>query len=37
MRLLLEHVAEHSDDPRVQRYRRAIGFYAERLQPPYDK
>ena len=36
MRLLMAHVAGHSADPAVQRYRRAIGFYAENLDPPYD-
>ncbi|MBL8519841.1 MAG: tetratricopeptide repeat protein [Betaproteobacteria bacterium] len=37
MRLLLSHIARHSDDPAVRRYQRAIGFYAEHLEPPYDE
>jgi tetratricopeptide (TPR) repeat protein len=37
MRLLLAHVAAHSGDEAVQRYRRAIAFYAENLNPPYER
>lgn len=37
MRLLLDHIAQHSGDPAVSRYRRAISFYAEHLDPPYDE
>jgi tetratricopeptide (TPR) repeat protein len=37
MRLLLKHIAEHSADPAVTRLRRAIGFYAEHLHPPYER
>ncbi len=37
MRLLLSHVAEHSADPAVAHYRRAIAYYAEHLDPPYDE
>ena len=37
MRLLLNHIAGHSADAHTQRYRRAIGYYAEHLDPPYDE
>lgn len=37
IRLLLAHIAAHSDDPGVRRYQRAIGYYADRLTPPYDQ
>ena len=36
MRLLLTHIAEHTADAATQEYRRAIGYYAEHLNPPYD-
>jgi tetratricopeptide (TPR) repeat protein len=36
MRLLLSHIARHSADADVVRYRRSIDFYAEHLDPPYD-
>lgn len=36
MRLLLMHIAEHTDDQATQKYRRAISFYAEHLTPPYE-
>ena len=37
MRLLLNHIAEHSADLNTQKYRRAISYYAEHLDPPYDE
>ena len=37
MRLLLNHIAEHSADAETQKYRRVIGYYAEHLDPPYDE
>jgi len=37
MRLLLNHIAENSADGETQKYRRAIGYYADHLHPPYDK
>lgn len=37
MRLLLNHIADFSQEPTTQRYRRAIAFYAEQLDPPYGK
>ena len=36
LRLLLGHIADHSADPGAVRYRRAISYYAEHLNPPYD-
>ncbi len=36
LRLLLAHIAEHSTDPGAIRYKRAISYYAEHLNPPYD-
>lgn len=36
MRLLLAHIAEHTADEATRKYRRAIGFYAEHLEPPYE-
>jgi tetratricopeptide (TPR) repeat protein len=37
MRLLLNHIAEATADADTQKYRRAIAFYAEHLDPPYEK
>ncbi len=37
MRLLLTHIAENSADAETQKYRRSIAWYAEHLDPPYDK
>jgi tetratricopeptide (TPR) repeat protein len=37
MRLLLNHIADFSAEPVTQKYQRAIAFYAEQLDPPYDK
>jgi tetratricopeptide (TPR) repeat protein len=37
MRLLLNHIADFSSEATTQRYRRAIAFYAEHLDPPYGK
>jgi len=36
LRLLLGHIADHSADSGAVRYRRAISYYAEHLNPPYD-
>lgn len=36
MRLLLNHIAEHSADEGTLQYRRAIAWYAEHLDPPYE-
>ena len=36
MRLLLNHIADFSAEPATQNYKRAIAFYAENLDPPYD-
>jgi thioredoxin-like negative regulator of GroEL len=36
LRLLLSHIARHSADAGAVRYRRAIAYYAEHLNPPYD-
>jgi tetratricopeptide (TPR) repeat protein len=36
MRLLLNHIADFSSEPTTHAYRRAIAFYAERLDPPYE-
>jgi thioredoxin-like negative regulator of GroEL len=36
MRLLLQHIADHSADADTQKYRRAISYYAEHLDPPYE-
>jgi tetratricopeptide (TPR) repeat protein len=36
MRLLLNHIADFSSEPATQRYQRAIAFYAEKIDPPYD-
>ena len=37
MRLLLTHIADQTADVDTQKYRRAIAYYAEHLEPPYDK
>ena len=37
MRLLLTHIADQTADVETQKYRRAIAYYAEHLEPPYDK
>ncbi len=37
MRLLLNHIAQHSADAETQKYRRSISYYAEHLSPPYDE
>ncbi|HEX4858390.1 MAG TPA: tetratricopeptide repeat protein [Usitatibacteraceae bacterium] len=37
MRLLLNHIAEHTGDEATARFRRAIAWYAEHLDPPYEK
>jgi tetratricopeptide (TPR) repeat protein len=36
MRLLLNHIADFSAEPATQMYKRAIAFYAENLDPPYE-
>ena len=36
MRLLLNHIAEHSSDAETQKYRRSILHYAEHLVPPFE-
>ena len=36
MRLLLNHIAEHSADAETLKYRRAVSYYAEHLDPPYE-
>lgn len=36
MRLLLTHIADQTADAATQKHRRAIGYYAEHLNPPYD-
>ena len=35
MRLLLNHIADFSAEPETQKYKKAIAFYAENLDPPY--
>ena len=36
MRLLLNHIADFSAEPETQKYKKAIAFYAENLDPPYS-
>lgn len=36
MELLLKHIAEHTSDHETARFKRAIFYYAEHLQPPYE-
>ncbi len=36
MRLLLSHIADHTADAATKKYQRAISFYAENLEPPYE-
>lgn len=36
MKLLLQEIAEHSSNPGVQRYKRAIAFYADKLDERWD-
>lgn len=36
MRLLLAHIADHTSDAATKQYQRAISFYAEHLDPPYE-
>ncbi len=37
MRLLLNHIAEFSKDPNTASLKRAIAFYADHLEPPYNE
>ncbi len=37
LRLLLQHIAEHTADKGTTKYRRAIFHYAEHPEPPYDE
>jgi tetratricopeptide (TPR) repeat protein len=36
MELLLKHIAAFSSDESTKRYERAIHYYADHLQPPYE-
>lgn len=36
MRLLLSHIAQHTSDHETRRYARAISYYADHLDPPYE-
>jgi tetratricopeptide (TPR) repeat protein len=36
MQLLLKHIAAHTHDKSTKRFERAIFYYADRLQPPYE-
>jgi tetratricopeptide (TPR) repeat protein len=37
MRLLLSHIAECTGDAGTGKFKRAISYYAEHLDPPYEK
>ena len=37
MRLLLNHIADNTGDEATRKYQRAIAYYAENLDPPYEK